>query len=78
MDRVKQSNETMTQYYLGKMDLLQVCDVNDREADSHLIDGLMGHTLRNGAKPELLCMGLSIVYRQTRRFCCWAGDENKF
>jgi hypothetical protein len=82
VDRVKQPNETVTPYYFGKLDLLRVCNINDKEADSCLIDGQVDHTLKNGGQAELLsmesellCMELSIVYRQMRRFCCWAGDE---
>jgi hypothetical protein len=62
-----------------RRDLLQVCTVNNKEANSYLIDGLMVHTLRNGAKPGLLCMGTSIGYRQMRHVCCCrAVDESRF
>jgi hypothetical protein len=52
VDQVQQPNETMKQYYFGKLDLLQVCNITDKEAVSCLIDGLMDHTLKNGAKAE--------------------------
>jgi hypothetical protein len=42
----------MTQYYFGKLDLLQVCNVTDEEAVLCLIGRLMGHTLKNGTKAE--------------------------
>jgi hypothetical protein len=50
VNRVKQSNETMTQYYFGKINLLQACNITGKEAVSCLIDGLTGHTLQNGVK----------------------------
>jgi hypothetical protein len=46
LDRVKQSNETMIQYHFGKLDLPQVCNINDKEANSCLLDGLVDHTLK--------------------------------
>jgi hypothetical protein len=42
----------MTQYYFGKLDLLQVCNVTYEEAVLCLIGGLMDHTLKNGTKAE--------------------------
>jgi hypothetical protein len=72
---------------LEKLNLPQVCNIDDKEANSCLVDELVDHTLKiNGAKAELLsvesalqCMEPSIVYRQVRRFCCcWAGAENEF
>jgi hypothetical protein len=49
-NRVKQPNETMTQFYFGKMNLLQACNITVKEAVSCLIDGLTDRTLQNGAK----------------------------
>jgi hypothetical protein len=40
----------MTQYYLGKINLLQACNITGKYAVSCLIDGLSDRTLRNGAK----------------------------
>jgi hypothetical protein len=40
----------MTQYYFGKMNLLQACNITGKEAVSCLIDGLMDRTLQNGAQ----------------------------
>jgi hypothetical protein len=40
----------MTQYYFGKRNLLQACNITNKEDVSCLIDGLMDHTLKNGAK----------------------------
>jgi hypothetical protein len=42
----------MTQYYFGKMNLLQACNITGKHAVSCLIDGLSDRTLRNGAKAE--------------------------
>jgi hypothetical protein len=50
VDRVKQPNETMTQYYFGNMNLLQACNITDKEAVSCLIDGLTDRILQYGAK----------------------------
>jgi hypothetical protein len=50
LDRVKQPNESMTQYYFGKMNLLQACNITDKEAVSCLIDGLLDDTQKTGAK----------------------------
>jgi hypothetical protein len=60
LNRVKQPNESMTQYYFGKMNLLQACNITDKEAVSCIIDGLLDDTQKVGAKagryetPELL------------------------
>ncbi|XP_018319869.1 uncharacterized protein LOC108733273 isoform X1 [Agrilus planipennis] len=48
--RVKQRNETMTQYYFGKMDLLHACKIDGKDAVSCLIDGINDRTLQNSAK----------------------------
>jgi hypothetical protein len=40
----------MTQYYFGKMNLLQACNIVDKKAVSCLIDGLLDDTQINGAK----------------------------
>jgi hypothetical protein len=40
----------MTQYYFGKMNLLQACNITNKEAVSCLTDGLVDRTLKNGAK----------------------------
>lgn len=48
--RVKLSNETMTQYYFAKMQLLRACDIKDKNAVSLLIDGLRDTTLQTGAR----------------------------
>jgi hypothetical protein len=50
VNRMKRPNETMTQYYFGKMKLLQGCNITNKEAVSCLIEGLMDRTLKNGAK----------------------------
>ncbi|KAK5647817.1 hypothetical protein RI129_002709 [Pyrocoelia pectoralis] len=50
VNRDKQRNETMTQYYFGKMTLIQACNITKKNAVSCLIDGLKDRTLRNGAK----------------------------
>jgi hypothetical protein len=50
VDRIKQPNETMTQYYFGKINLLHACNITGKEAVSCLIDRLTDHTLQNGAK----------------------------
>jgi hypothetical protein len=50
VDLVKQPNETMTQYYFGKMNLLQACNITGKEAVSCLVDGLKDRNLQNGAK----------------------------
>lgn len=47
---VKQSNQTMTQYYFTKMDLIQACKIAGKDAVSCLIDGLRDNTLQNGAQ----------------------------
>ncbi|KAJ8937229.1 hypothetical protein NQ314_011984 [Rhamnusium bicolor] len=59
--RVKSSNETMTQYYFAKMQLLGACDIKGKNAVPLLIDGLRDTTLQIGARagrfqtPEALC-----------------------
>jgi hypothetical protein len=50
LNREKQFHESMTQYYFGKMNLLQACNITGKHAVSCLIDGLSDRTLRNGAK----------------------------
>jgi hypothetical protein len=50
VNREKQFHESMTQYYFGKMNLLQACNITGKYAVSCLIDGLRDRTLRNGAK----------------------------
>ncbi|CAH1378842.1 unnamed protein product, partial [Tenebrio molitor] len=50
VNREKQFHESMTQYYLGKINLLQACNITGKYAVSCLIDGLSDRTLRNGAK----------------------------
>jgi hypothetical protein len=50
IEREKLPNETMTQYYFGKMNLLQACKISGKEAVSCLIDGLADHTIKHGAK----------------------------
>ncbi|KAJ3631872.1 hypothetical protein MTP99_012977 [Tenebrio molitor] len=50
VNREKQFHESMTQYYFGKMNLLQACNITGKHAVSCLIDGLSDRTLRNGAK----------------------------
>ncbi|KAJ3626844.1 hypothetical protein MTP99_017312, partial [Tenebrio molitor] len=50
VNREKQFHESMTQYYFGKMNVLQACNITGKHAVSCLIDGLSDRTLRNGAK----------------------------
>jgi hypothetical protein len=50
VERIKQPNETVAQYYFGKMNLLQACNIGGKDAVSCLIGGLVDRTLRNGAK----------------------------
>jgi hypothetical protein len=47
---IKQPKETMAQYYFGKMNLLQACNIGGKDAVSCFIDGLVDRTFRNGVK----------------------------
>ncbi|XP_064211658.1 uncharacterized protein LOC103313554 isoform X2 [Tribolium castaneum] len=50
VNRVKEDGETWAQYYFGKLNLLQACDITGTNAVSCLIDGITDVTLRNGAR----------------------------
>jgi hypothetical protein len=50
VNRMNRPNETMTQYYFGKMNLLHACNITNKEAVWCLIDGLGDRTLKNGAE----------------------------
>jgi Retroviral aspartyl protease./Reverse transcriptase (RNA-dependent DNA polymerase). len=50
VQRVKGPRETMSQYYFGKLSLLQACKITGKDAVSCVIDGLGDHTLQNGAR----------------------------
>jgi hypothetical protein len=50
VERIKLPNETMTQYYFSKMNLLRACNISGKDAVSCLIEGLTDRTLQNGAK----------------------------
>lgn len=48
--RVKRPEETMTKYYFAKMDLLQTCKINGKDAVSCIIDCICDRTIQNSAK----------------------------
>lgn len=60
INRIKLPNESMTNYYYNKIELLQACEISGRNAVSCLIDGLNNISLQNAAKagryetPEIL------------------------
>ncbi|KAG5862457.1 hypothetical protein JTB14_010479 [Gonioctena quinquepunctata] len=50
LNRTKQVDETMTNYYFSKMELLRTCQISGRHAVSCLIDGITDVTAQNGAR----------------------------
>lgn len=50
LGRIKEKNETMTNYYFSKMELMRTCQITGRNAVSCLIDGIVNVTIQNGAR----------------------------